>query len=142
MHGNFIACQTCHTQAAAEEYVWLDVERAAPASELPQKTPLMSVQLVAMKAGQPVYQKQSDEAFKSLLGGGVPADEALSDKLCREQFRKDVDRAISCESCHTSSGGILDWNRLGYSDERVLKLSTLSTPSIFQKYDEFYIPSF
>ncbi len=36
------------------------------------------------------------------------------------------EQALGCGSCHVASGGVLDWKALGYSDEEIKKLASVS----------------
>jgi len=141
MHGNFIACQTCHNTGSEGEYHWFDIERNTIAEVLLNDVPMMSVQLVSIANGAPAFTKQADPAFIAKYAT-VINDLEKQDQLCKDEYRKDLEQAFTCKKCHTSKDAAIDWNALGYSEERALELSTLSTPSVFQKYDEFYIPSF
>ena len=141
MHGNFIACQTCHTAGAVDNYHWYDIEREAVAEVLLPDIPLMAVQLVGFNASQPAFTGQTAPGFLSQLTAEIKADRAKQDQLCQSNYRQELESALACEKCH-SQESVIDWSKLGYSEERVLELTTLSTLSVYQKYDEFYIPSF
>ncbi|MEA3286655.1 MAG: hypothetical protein U9Q77_04695 [Candidatus Marinimicrobia bacterium] len=141
MHGNFIACQTCHTAEIAENYHWVDIERATVAKVLLPDSPLMAVQLVGFNSNTPAFTGQTDPGFLSQLTEDIKNDRTKQDQLCKNNYRQDLESALTCENCHNQKP-VIDWSKLGYSEERALELSTLSTPSVYQKYDEFYIPSF
>jgi len=142
MHGGFIACATCHTDESDGEYQWYDIERNTFASALIEDIPLMSIQIVRSVSGAPAYVGQNDAEFSSTLTEEIKNDLSRKDALCKSAYRKDIDKALSCDGCHSTAEGELDWEKLGYSDERAEELMTLSIPNVFNKYDEFYIPSF
>ncbi len=139
MHGNFIACQTCHRAQGVTEYQWYDIEREEVAVVLPKDVPLMAVQLVSFRDNKAAFVKQTDPGFLKQLSPEIKGDPAKQDLLCESNFRQNVERALSCEDCHNKDAAAY-WEKLGYTEEEVLKLTTLSTPSVIQKYDEFYIP--
>jgi len=141
MHGNFIACQTCHATAKPDKMEWLAVEQGQVASVLPPDIPLMSVQLVSVEQGKLGYTRSSDPAFQQLLA--ETGDDSLrQDQLCLDNYRGLLDQAWTCKDCHTDQAAILDWQQLGFSAERIAKLTSLSIPAVFQEYKNFYIPSF
>ncbi len=142
MHGNFIACQTCHGSKSAPEYQWYDVERSVVAETLLADIPLMSIQLIGVEKGAFEYVKASDPAFLGEYTAEIKSDPVKQDLLCKDNYRNDLTKAMTCENCHTSQAAVIDWSILGYSEERILELETLSTPAVFEKYDEFFIPSF
>jgi len=142
MHGGFIACATCHTDDSEGQYQWYDLERNTFASALIQDVPLMSIQMVRSVSGAPAFVGQKDFEFSSVLTEEIKHDLSKKDALCKSAYRKDVTKAISCDGCHSTDEGLLNWEKLGYSDERAEELMTLSIPNMVNKYDEFYIPSF
>ncbi len=142
MHGGYVACQTCHWVKPATEYRWYDVERKAFAAILPEKRPVMSILLVGVNQDQAYFERRSDQSFSSKYTESVQSSFELKNQLCESNYRDDLKSTLSCDNCHTSKNASIDWGRLGYTDARALELATLSTPSVYQKYDEFYIPSF
>lgn len=142
MHGGFIACATCHADKSEGTFQWYDVERKAAVSALIKDVPLMSIQMVRSVEGEAVYVGQSDAAFSTIFTAELKNDLSRQDALCESDYRKDVAQAISCDGCHNSTESLLDWESLGYDSTRIQQLLTLSTPSVYSKYDEFFIPSF
>jgi len=141
MHGNFVACQTCHAATRADSFQWLDVKHRQVVNVLPSGVPLMAVQLVPVREGQVGYTGAADADFQKLLTT-TGSDLQRRDALCREQFRGQPDQVLNCQNCHTDREAVLDWQTLGYAPERIARLTSLSIPSVFQKYDNFYIPEF
>jgi len=142
MHGGFIACGTCHSDGAKGSYQWYDVERKTLATSLVADVPLMAIQMVKVVAGKPGYVGQNNPKSVAQLTADVINDSKQADALCKTEFRNKLEQALNCDNCHSSKAGLLNWKKLGYTPERADKLATLSIPNVFQKYDEFYIPSF
>jgi len=142
MHGGFIACATCHTDESQGRYQWYDIERNTFAAALIEDIPLMSIQMVRNASGTPGFVGQNDSAFSSRLTDELKEDLSLQDALCKSSYRQDIEKALSCGACHSAGNSVLDWKELGYTAEKADELMTLSIPNVFNKYDEFYIPSF
>gem|GEM_PF-4746835 len=142
MHGGFIACQTCHSDGKKGDYKWYDMERNKVAEALISDAPLMSIQLTKMVSGKATVTKQNAPEFLSVLSDNVKNDPGKADALCETTYRGDLTKALSCMNCHVSDKSVLDWKALGYPPQRQEQLMTLSIPNVFNKYDEFYIPSF
>ncbi len=142
MHGGYVSCQACHGGQEPVDYMWYDVERNVLARALPENREVMSVLLVAVKDGEVHFEKETDQTFIAQYTPTIQADPDLKDQLCETSYRNTLEYTLTCDECHTSKNARVDWNQLGYSEKRALELATLSTPSVYQKYDEFYIPSF
>jgi len=97
---------------------------------------------VGLKNSQAELLKQSDPDFIQQFTSEIQKNHSLQDQFCKDNYRNDIKQAFTCENCHTEKDAVIDWSKLGYSEDKVLKMTTLSTPNVFDKYDEFFIPSF
>ena len=61
-----------------------------------------------------------------------------------EYFHKDIEKkeiSMACEECH-SSNGILDFDRLGFSEGKKENLININIKGLVVKYKNFYLPMF
>ncbi len=71
----------------------------------------------------------------------------VRDKLTPEQregvknkFHLNIkEKGHECKTCH-SKQSILDFKRLGFSEDRIVDLEQLNIKGMITKYEEFYLP--
>lgn len=140
MHTKYIACETCHQMQHYSEYKWVDIKRNIVVNALPENIPLMAIQLVGVEDSKPKYVAKNSPDFKLLASKTNMKDLTSKNKFCKTNYNQDISTALKCNQCHTDSKSFLDWETLGYTEEQILKLQSLSIPSTIHKYKEFIIP--
>ena len=157
MHTNFFACETCHLAVNEGEtvvYEWYSpVEKSQEGpffgTSYDPETGELKRAADHFSRITPFYKKDGMiEPTLHMQQGDMARDYVeVRNKLTPEQrdgitkkFHTDI-RPIGpeCQTCHASDG-ILDFQKLGFSENRIVDLENLSIKGLITKYDEFYLP--
>lgn len=145
LHSGYVACTTCHLADSTDvSFVWLDTEtgKQVVGVERPETRwkDVGKYQLVPVRKGSIIFTPQDDPAVAAKVAGGALEDEAMN-KALREELEAGIMKTgRACKRCHTQDGYI-DFRGAGYSEERSAELESLSTPSVFESYENFYMPT-
>jgi len=158
MHTQFFVCETCHIEekyGASVVYKWynpLDKDPKGPffgTSYDPQTGNLVEVEDQFSKIAP--YFRVGGELQSALQIQDAPLAQdyvKVRDKLTPEQ-RDNVKKKFhvnikpkghDCKKCHDEKG-ILDFKKLGYSENRIMDLKQLNIAGMITKYEKFYIPN-
>ncbi len=158
MHTQFFVCETCHIEEKPGSnvvYKWynpLDKEPRGPfygTSYDPETGNLVEVQDQFSKIApyfkrggtvESVIQTQDEPNVKDYM-----ANRDLLTPEGRDSAKKKFHISIKpkgheCKKCH-SSQGILEFKRLGFSENRIIDLEQLNIAGMITKYEKFYIPN-
>ena len=59
------------------------------------------------------------------------------------QFHENIkSKGFECKECHNDKKSILNFKKLGFSEQRISDLTTLEIVGIITRYQEFYLPEF
>jgi len=161
IHTQFFVCETCHIEVKPGtdvEYRWY-----SPLDETPEgpfygtsydpQTGSLSEGKNLMARIAPFVSPGGEGDFQPAI---LPQDAPLArdymrvrDQLSPEQreavknkFHKRIKpQGHDCRQCH-SQNSILDFQQLGFTENRTLTLKQLSIVDMLAKYKEFYIPEF
>lgn len=158
MHTQFFLCETCHIQertGVSIVYKWhnpIDEEAKGPffgTNYDPDTGNLVEVEdqfskiAPFFKSGsqyESVIQTQDEPTAQDYL--------KIRDKLTPEQrdnakkkFHVNIKpKGHDCKKCHDQRG-ILDFKKLGFSENRIVDLEQLNIAGMITKYEKFYIPN-
>lgn len=157
MHTNFSACETCHLETEEDEelvYKWYSPVEEDP--EGPFFGTSYDPETGEMETGKnrfakiaPFYKKNGElestlHTKQTLLARDyVRVRDELSPQQregMTKRFHVDIrEKGPECHTCHDEEG-ILDFEKLGFSEKRISDLESLSIKGLITKYDEFYLP--
>jgi hypothetical protein len=160
MHTQYFVCETCHIKENEEKtiiYKWyspLDDEPTGPffgTSYDPETGNLVEVENLITRMAPYFQNKDQDKLESALQMQEAPlAIDYMNvrDKLTPEQresvkikFHKNIkDKGHECQTCHAKEG-ILDFKKLGFSENRIVDLEQLNIKGMITKYEEFYLPN-
>jgi|FLOH01.1.fsa_nt_gi hypothetical protein len=139
MHTSYLACESCHYEYS--EFSWMDMESMKKLSgKPPVKSKMRRFLIVPLVNGEVQFQKQSNTQFQELA-----QTKNFADRRNNTETRKAVEgniltNPLDCLTCHKSEQTYLDLKSLGYDAEREKTLESLSIPSVFESYQEFFLP--
>jgi len=159
MHTQFFVCETCHIEEKKGYkiiYKWYNPFEENPKGPFfgtsydPETGNLVEVEDQLSKIApyfkkgdklEPAIQMQDDEYARDYM--------KVRDQLTPEQ-RDNVKKkfhvsirakgAHDCKTCH-SKKGILDFRKLGFTENRTVDLEQLNITGMITKYEKFYIPN-
>ena len=145
LHSGYVSCTTCHLSDSTNvTFEWLDTETGHRVSGVERpETKWRNVgkyQLVPIRDGQAIYTSQDNPVIVDQIEAG-----ALTDETQKKQLREMLEAGMMmpgrmCNRCHIQNGYI-NYTAVGYSPERVRELESLSIPSVFENYENFYMPT-
>lgn len=157
LHSRFMTCESCHASAdriEAGQYRWVDLRMDKKGDP---KTPYH------MLASPPETGEDNHTSYIGLVLEGNPLYDdinsprarehaASSAKMTKARMKEAADRfhdridtsegaALTCKACHTEDGdGVLDFDRLGFDEERAKELRSIARTASVTEYDVFYLP--
>jgi hypothetical protein len=158
MHTQYFVCETCHASDDKKSrvvYKWYNPSDADPQGPFlgtrydPSTGNLMQVDDLISKIA-PYFEK--DEKIESAIqiqDAPLAKDYMkVRDQLTPEQrdgvkkkFHLNITpKGHDCNTCH-SKDSILDYEKLGFADNRILDLQQLNIKGMMTKYEEFYLPN-
>lgn len=159
MHTDFIACITCHLvneKAGDVNYKWynpteIKVEGSPFGTRYDPKTGALLNTDDRYSKITPFQMVRGQEMSLEMADDSPEAKDYLKirDQLTAEQqgkvkakFHKIVTgKGKFCDKCHTAKGGVLDFAKLGFEEDRVRDLTGLNIAGIVSKYKGFFIPN-
>lgn len=145
LHSGYVACTTCHLADSTNvSFTWLDTEtgKLVVGVERPETRwkDVGKYQLVPVRDSTVLYTPQDSPHLAARL-----AQNALEDSAMAADLREELEAGImmtgrACKRCHTQDG-FIDFRAAGYPEERASELESLSTPSVFESYENFYMPT-
>ncbi len=145
LHSGYVACTTCHlADSTNTTFEWLDTETGQRVTDVERPETrwehVGKYQLVPVRAGKIIYVAQDDPELVKKIAGG-----ALTDEVRKKALRREVEAGMMmpgrmCNRCHIPNGYI-NFIEAGYSSERASELESLSIPSVFENYENFYMPT-
>jgi len=158
MHTQYLVCETCHIQENDNRmivYKWYHPFKDSEAgphfgtSYDPQAVTLTKVEDLFSKIAP--YFKKEDKLESAIQIQDAPLARdymKVRDDLTPEQrdvfkmkFHGNIKpKGHACEACH-SKRGILDFEELGFADNRIQDLRQLNIRGMITKYEEFYLPT-
>lgn len=158
MHTQFFVCETCHIKEEKESnivYKWYNPLEKNP------KGPFFGTSYDAHTGNlAPVddlisriapYFQHADTLDAAILHQDAPLAKdymKVRDQLTPEQrdsvknkFHVNIKpKGHECQRCHAKDG-ILDFNKLGFSEKRTKDLQLLNIKGMITKYEDFYLPN-
>ena len=159
MHTGFAACITCHIVPEMEEeikYKWYNPTDVVVTGEpfgtsYDPKTGALTKTDDQYSLITPFQTVRGKEVSLQLTDDSPEARDYIKirDKLTAEQqgkvkakFHKIVTgKGKFCDKCHTIKDGVIDFDALGFSKDRVRDLTGLNIAGIVSKYKQFFIPN-
>jgi hypothetical protein len=157
MHTQYLACETCHIEKKADDtvvYQWyspLDRNPKGPfmgTEYHPETGYLVDVEDKFSKItpfserdGQLLPAVQAQDAPKALDYMKV-RDRLTPEQreAIKNQFHVGIrGKGHDCQTCHAEKG-LLDLQKLGFSEKRIVDLAQLNIKGLLTKYEEFYLP--
>lgn len=160
MHTGYLVCEVCHINANQNthlEYRWLDARQVSfsgsPFGSVYDPTHSLNNKPDNVLSRLAPFITERQRAAISLFNIRDTADaiqfqqqrQQLSTAVKKEKlrhFHRDVvslNKAKACDACHTTNG-LLNFDRLGFSQGRSETLQTMPIGNIIKKYDVFYVP--
>ena len=158
MHTQYFVCETCHIKEKEETvivYKWYSPLEANPRGPFfgtsydPETGNLIKVDDLISKMAP--YFKSKDKLESAIQVQEAPLAQdymKVRDKLTPEQrdsvkkkFHENVKpKGHECETCHAKDA-ILNYRKLGFSENRIVDLEQLNIKGMITKYEEFYLPN-
>jgi len=161
IHTQFFVCETCHIDVkpgTVVDYRWyspLDRSPEGPfyGTSYDPETGSLSEGKNLIARIAPFVSPAGEEGFRPAI---LPQDAPMArdymqvrDQLSPEQreavkneFHKKIKpQGHDCKACH-SENSILEFQQLGFSENRALILKNLTIVDMLSKYEEFHIPEF
>ena len=158
MHTQYFVCETCHIEAKKETtlvYKWYSALETNPQGPFfgtsydPETGNLRKVDDLISKMAP--YFKNKDKLESAMQIQDAPHAQdymRVRDKLTPEQrdsvkkkFHEHIKpKGHECETCHAKDG-LLNFVKLGFSENRIVDLEQLNIKGMITKYEEFYLPN-
>ena len=157
MHSNFLTCETCHLQTTEGEtllYKWYSPVEKDPKGPFfgtaydPKTGELEMADDQFSKIAPFLSIGGKDESTVHMQNVATAKDYVrIRGQLTPEKrealirrFHLDVKpKGLSCQACHAKNG-ILDFRKLGFSQNRIVDLENLNITGMITKYNVFYLP--
>jgi hypothetical protein len=161
LHTQFFVCETCHIKEQAGTtvvYKWYNPLNQNPpgtfyGTSYDPATGSLSKGKDLLSRIAPFYQDQTTDALRpAVLVQDAPLARdymRVRDTLSPEQregiknifHEKIKPQGYGCKTCHAEKS-LLNFERLGFSANRIENLKKLSVIGLLSNYDEFYLPEF
>jgi len=158
MHTQYFVCETCHIKEKEEAkivYEWYNPLNDNPRGPFfgtsydPETGNIAEVEDLISKIAP--YFKTGDTIESAIQMQDAPLAQdyvKVRDKLTPEQrdgvknkFHVNIKpKGQECNTCH-SKESILDYKKLGFSENRIVDLEQLNIKGLITKYKEFYLPN-
>ena len=161
IHTQFFVCEACHIkpqQGSIADYRWYDPLDKNPKGPFygtsydPETGSLSRGKNLTAKITPHVQSEQEGLFRPAILLQSAPMARdymKVRDQISPEQreaikneFHENINpKGHDCKRCHAKDS-ILDFAKLGFSENRALNLKELSVVDMLSNYKEFYIPDF
>jgi cytochrome b subunit of formate dehydrogenase len=156
-HSRYMTCEACHAGEAdmkKGDFRWLD-RRLVPSESAGTPYHLVSVPADAGEDnyhsriglvidGKPLVDNIDSDRVKEYQENPVPMTQAGINEV-KDRFHDRIatgeDTALTCDACHVSEGGVLDFHALGFDDSRIRQLQSVAKTSSVTEYEVFYLPA-
>lgn len=168
MHSFFLACETCHSRPAPGappwEFRWSNkedgtivpnppllakIEEAYLRGEIDELFPVFGnygAKIAPGRMDSGSFELLHDEEDMEFAERYIRENERLQDeqksKLSRIIHENVSFRKVKCADCHTSEGGYLPFEQLGYPPSSLHELKDNPVVGMLYKYEEFHMPTF
>lgn len=158
MHTQYFVCETCHIKDSKQTnvvYQWYNPNEDNPQGPFfgtsydPKTGNLLAVEDLISKIAPYFSKDDTLESAIQVQDAPLALDYMkVRDKLTPEQrdgvkkkFHINIEpKGHDCAICH-SKDSILDYNKLGFSEDRTVDLQQLNIKGMMTKYEEFYLPN-
>jgi cytochrome b subunit of formate dehydrogenase len=157
LHSRFMTCETCHAgegAVMAGEFRWLDLRsdpQGSPGTPFHVSTAPAArgesnyySRIGLIKDGDPVFADIDSPRAREYQANPATMTQARINEV-KKTFHDRIDdsegAALGCRACHTESGGMMDFRRLGFDEQRTLELRSVARTASVTDYEIFYLPA-
>lgn len=156
LHSRFMTCESCHAKPedrVSANFAWLDLrvkvegDPAMPYKllEEPADTGLDNfTSLLGIKVGgQPLFADLGSERAKEYLANSAPMTQARmqdTKDTFHDRVQSGVGTGATCTECHVAEGGLLDFQAVGFDENRVRALRSSAITASVSDNEIFFLP--
>jgi cytochrome b subunit of formate dehydrogenase len=158
LHSRFMTCESCHADRSridAGQYRWVDLRKEkkgepdTPFHLLSEPKNIgednYSSYIALVLAGNPLFDDRTSPRALEFENSPVVMNQSRMNELkdrFHDRINGNAENALSCGDCHTKEGeGVVDFKKLGFDEDRIRELRTLSRAHSVTDYDVFYLPA-